>query len=164
MVAANILSSELKYVRQIQQNVSECVSILCLVLEFRGAKSVRVFHYTYMSWACCASIKSAQNFFEVILCVRWQCISSGINTDRCTTWYVIVEFDVGRFRLIKLHIPIAVRRYLLRQLLSKCNLWKSGSVWWKTARWKCSCTWIESIIEKPEREKKVLAIQRNKID
>lgn len=63
------------------------------------------------------SLETAENFEQIVLRVRGQRVSPRIHADTRTTWDAVVEADVGGLRLVKLHVPVAVRRYLLAELL-----------------------------------------------
>lgn len=63
------------------------------------------------------SLETAENFQLIVLRVRGQRVPPCVHADARTTRNVVVEADVGGFRLVKLHVPVAVRRYLLAELL-----------------------------------------------
>lgn len=64
------------------------------------------------------SLEAAENLQKIVLRVRGQRVPSRVHADTGTTWNAVVETHVGGLRLIKLHVPVAVRRYLLAELLS----------------------------------------------
>lgn len=72
---------------------------------------------TNMGRPCGPSLETAKNFQKIVLRVRGQCVPSRVHADAGTTWDAVVETHVGGFRLVELHIPVAVRRYLLAEFL-----------------------------------------------
>lgn len=64
------------------------------------------------------SLEAAENLQKIVLRVRGQRVPSRVHADAGTARDAVVETHVGGLRLIKLHVPVAVRRYLLAELLS----------------------------------------------
>lgn len=81
-----------------------------------------------------ARIKTAQHLLEVVLGVRGQRIATRVHADRGAARNVVLELDVGRLRLVELHVPVAVRCDLLGQLLAERDLREGGAVRRETAR------------------------------
>lgn len=98
---------------------------------------------TYVCSSCgaCAGTETAKHLLEVVLRVSGQRIASPVDTNGSTSRYGVVKLNIRRFRLIELHVPIAVRLYLLSQFLTQCDLAKSGAIGWKTACRECASTY-----------------------
>lgn len=73
-------------------------------------------------------LETAQNLQEIVLRVRGQRVSPGVHADARTARDAVVETHVGGLRLVKLHVPVAVRWYLLAELLSQADLSESRAV------------------------------------
>lgn len=95
-----------------------------------------------MGRPCGSGLETTQHFQEIVLRVRRKRVSSRVDADARSTRNIIVEPHVRRFRLIELHVPVAVRRYLFAQLLPQPHLGECGAVGWKRSGWECSRTWI----------------------
>lgn len=95
-----------------------------------------------MGRPCGSGLETTQHFQEIVLRVRRKRVSSRVDTDARSTGNVVVEPHVRGFRLIELHVPVAVRRYLFAQLLSQPYLGECGPVRWERSGWECSRTWI----------------------
>lgn len=104
-----------------------------------------------MGRPCGPGLETTQYFKEIVLRVRRKRVSSRVDTDARSTRNIIVEPHVRGFRLIELHVPVAVRWYLFAQLLSQPHLGECGSVRWKRSGWECSRTWITLDGERRER-------------
>lgn len=85
-------------------------------------------------------VESAEHLLEVVLRVGRQGIPPGVDADRGTPRDPVVELDVRRFRLVELHVPVAVRGNFLRQPLAEGDLREGGAIGWETSCWECSCT------------------------
>lgn len=72
--------------------------------------------------------ETAQDFQEIVLRVCGQCVPPRVHADAGTAGDAVVEAHVGGLRLVKLHVPVAVRRYLLTELLSEADLGESRAV------------------------------------
>lgn len=114
------------------------------LVDIDAAAAAPVATYVCCSCGACAGREPAEHLLEVILCVRGQRIASPIDTNGSTTRYGIIEFNICRFRLIELHVPIAIRLYLLRQFLTQCDLAKGGAIGWETARRECASAYRAS--------------------
>lgn len=64
------------------------------------------------------SLETTEHLEQVILRVCRQCVSPGVDADACTSWDIVVEFDVGRLRLVELHVPVAVSGNFLVEALA----------------------------------------------
>lgn len=93
---------------------------------------------------CGSRLESAEDLQQIVLRVRRQCVPPGVNADARTPWDVVIETHVSCLRLIELHVPIAVGRYLLAELLSQADLSKSGAVGWERFCRERSCTCISN--------------------
>lgn len=85
-------------------------------------------------------VESAQHLLKMVLRVRGQCVPPGVNSDRSPPRYSVVELNVGRFRLVELHVPVAVRGDFLRQPLAQGDLREGGPIRGETPGRECSCT------------------------
>lgn len=95
---------------------------------------------TYMRRSRCSDFIAAQHLQYVILGVRGQRVSARIDGDVRTTGNVIIKFHVSRLRLVKLHVPISVRRNLFGHSLPQRDLRECRSFRWERLRRKRSCT------------------------
>lgn len=78
----------------------------------------------------------------MVLGVGGQRVATSVDSNGSTSRYGVVKLDIGRLRLIELHVPIAIGLYLLGQFLAQRNLAKGGAVGWKTARWESASSYI----------------------
>lgn len=83
--------------------------------------------------------------------VRGQRVPSSVHADTGAARDAVIKPHVGGLRLVELHIPVAVRRYLLAQLLSQTDLSEGRSVRGERPRRKgsracrCTCTVIKEV-------------------
>lgn len=91
-------------------------------------------------------VESAQHLLKVVLRVRGQRIPPGVNSDRSPPRDPVVELNVGRFRLVELHVPVAVRGDFLRQPLAQGDLREGGPIRGETPGRECSCTSIAVLL------------------
>lgn len=78
-------------------------------------------------------IEPAEHLLEVVLGVRGEGIPPRIDPDGGSPRDTVVELDVRRFRLVELHIPVAVRGDFLRESLAEGDLREGGTVRWETS-------------------------------
>lgn len=97
---------------------------------------------TNMGRPCRSGLETAQHLEEIVLRVRRKRVPPRVHTDASPARNIIVEPHVRGFRLVELHVPVAVRRYLFAQLLPQPHLGERGAVGWKRSGWECSRTWI----------------------
>lgn len=95
-----------------------------------------------MGRPCRSGLETAQHLEEIVLRVRRKRVPPRVHTDASPARNIIVEPHVRGFRLVELHVPVAVRRYLFAQLLPQPHLGERGAVGWKRSGWECSRTWI----------------------
>lgn len=95
-----------------------------------------------MGRPCRSGLETAQHLEEIVLRVRRKRVPPRVHTDARPARNIIVEPHVRGFRLVELHVPVAVRRYLFAQLLPQPHLGERGAVGWKRSGWECSRTWI----------------------
>lgn len=62
--------------------------------------------------------ETAEHLQKVVLRVRGQRVPPRVHADAGTARNAVVEAHVGGLRLVELHVPVAIRRYLLAELLS----------------------------------------------
>lgn len=62
-------------------------------------------------------LEAAEDLQQVVLRVRGQRVPPGVDADAGTAGDAVVEAYVGGLRLVELHVPVAIRRYLLAELL-----------------------------------------------
>lgn len=112
---------------------------MCFVMElFRKCNAAALPIYTHMRrrGAHHARIKPAQHLLEMVLRMRGQRVAARVHADRGATRNIVLELDVGRLRLVELHVPVAVRCDLFGQLLAERDLREGGAVRRETARRK----------------------------
>lgn len=73
-------------------------------------------------------LESAEDLEQIVLGVSGQGIAARVNADARAPRDVVVEPDVGRLRLVELHVPVAVGRYLLVQTLAQGHLGERRAV------------------------------------
>lgn len=95
-----------------------------------------------MGRPCGPSLETTHHLQDIVLCVRGQRVSSGIDTDTGPARDIVVKLHVCGFRLVELHVPVAVRWNFFAELLSKAYLGKSSAIRWKRPGGECSRTWI----------------------
>lgn len=96
-------------------------------------------------------LETAENLQKIILRVRGQRVSPSVHADTCAARDAVIKAHVGGLRLVELHIPVAVRRYLLAQLLSQTDLSEGRPVRGERPRREgsraCRCTYMSVIKE-----------------
>lgn len=85
-------------------------------------------------------LESAQHLQKIVLRVRGKSVPPRVDADASTARDIVVESHVRGFRLVELHVPVAVRRYLLAELLSQPDLGEGRAVRWEGSRREGSCT------------------------
>jgi len=96
----------------------------------------------------CAGAESAEHFLEVVLRVGGQGVPPAVDSDGSASRDRVVKLDVGRLRLVELHVPVAVRLDLLGQLLAEGDLSEGGAVRWEAACRECSGSWFGNDFER----------------
>lgn len=76
-------------------------------------------------------LEAAQHLQQIVLRVRGKGIPPSVYTDARTTWDIVVEPHVRGFRLVELHVPVAVRWNFLAKLLAKTDLSESRAIRWE---------------------------------
>lgn len=94
-----------------------------------------------MGRPCGSGLETTQYFQKIVLRVRRKSVSSCVDADTGSTRNIIVESHVRGFRLVELHVPVAVWWNLFAELLSETHLGESRSVRWKGPGGESSCTW-----------------------
>lgn len=62
-------------------------------------------------------LEAAENLQQVVLRVRGQRVPPRVHADAGAARDAVVEAYVGGLRLVELHVPVAVRRYLFAEFL-----------------------------------------------
>lgn len=91
--------------------------------EFRGGLGV-----SYVRCSGRPGLESAEDFENVVLGVGRKRVSSCVDSYARSSGNVVVEFDVGCFGLVELHVPVAVRGDVLGEALSEGDLREGGAI------------------------------------